>query len=188
MLRPAIFLDRDGTLIEDRGYLTQAGQIEMFPGTLAALQSLREHFVFVIVTNQSGVAGGMLSMADVDRVNSALVAELERHGIEILSVYVCPHRRADNCECIKPKPYFVRRAAEQFGLDLERSFAIGDHPHDVELATGVGARGVFVRTGHGARHVGELPAGTVVVDGIAQAAQWILDHLDPSTPAKCDRP
>jgi histidinol phosphatase-like enzyme len=101
---------------------------------------------------------------------------LASHGIEITEVYVCPHRRSDNCSCIKPKPYFLRLAAREYDVELARSYVVGDHPSDVELAANAGARGVYVLTGHGKKHRSELPGGVVVVPGIQQAADWILRH------------
>lgn len=178
LLRPAVFLDRDGTLIEDRGAISDPSQIEWFEDTFAALTALARRFALFIVTNQPAVAEGRLTSDEVDRVNASVVAELARHGVQIRSVYVCPHRRADGCACIKPKPFFLHQAARDFAIDLACSFVIGDHPHDVELARNVGARGVFVRTGHGLRHLDEVPEGTPITGGIGEAAAWILDQSD----------
>ncbi len=175
-LRAAVFLDRDGTIIEDRGHLSRVEEVALFDDTLAALRKLQEKFLLFIVTNQSGVAQGLIAIEDVDRVNAHLLAILEQAGVRIHDVYVCPHRRADGCVCVKPKRYFLDRAAAEYGLDLQRSFAIGDHYHDVELAMNAGGRGVFVRTGHGESHVHELPPGTVIAAGIGEAADWILDN------------
>lgn len=170
----AVFLDRDGTLIEDRGNLASPVEIELFPDTVAALQSLQPYFQLFIVSNQSGVGEGAISIEDVDRVNGSLSLMLANHGIQLNAMYVCPHRRADNCVCRKPKPHFLHLAERQFGIDLKRSFVVGDHPHDVILATNAGARGVYVTTGHGRKHLGELPPGEPVVTGIGEAAAWIL--------------
>jgi len=175
-LRPAVFLDRDGTIIEDRGHLSRTEDVAFFPDTLEALRKLQQAFLLFIVTNQSGVAQGLIGLEDVARVNAHLLAKLTEADVHITDVYVCPHRRADGCVCVKPNRYFLDRAAAEHGVDLERSFAVGDHFHDVELAANAGGRGVFVRTGHGESHVHELPAGTVVAAGIGEAADWILEH------------
>lgn len=172
--RPAAFLDRDGALIEDRGHLSCAEEVVLYPDTVGALRRLQERFTLFIVTNQSGVAQGLIRMEDVERVNAHLLALLRERGVEIAAVYVCPHKRADGCECIKPKRHFLDRAAVEHGVDLARSVSIGDHLHDVELAASVGGRGVFLLTGHGASHAAELPPGTVVVPGIGEAAEWAL--------------
>jgi D-glycero-D-manno-heptose 1,7-bisphosphate phosphatase len=102
------------------------------------------------------------------------VAELRRNGVVVSEVYCCPHLREDACVCVKPKPYFLEMAAEAHGLDLSQSFTVGDHPHDVQFAENAGATGIYVLTGHGAKHRAELPPGRVVVPGILEAAEWIL--------------
>jgi len=173
-LRPAVFLDRDGTLIEDRGHLTHPSEVVFYPDTVNALTRLQERFLLFVVTNQPWVARGILTAEDVDRVNAQVVSHLAEHGVVITAVYVCPHERSDGCSCIKPKPYFLHQAAAAYGVDLRKSFTVGDHPHDVDLARSVGARGVYVRTGHGRHHVAELRADDIVTAGIAEAADWIL--------------
>lgn len=174
--RPAIFWDRDGTLIEDRGHLSDLGDVVFYPGTINALHRLNDHFLFFIVTNQPGVAKGMIGIEDVERINAHVISQLTDAGIAISAVYVCPHGRADACECIKPKPYFLRKAAKHFQVSLPDSFVVGDHPHDVELAEQVGARGVYVCTGHGLKHLDELQGQQVVVSDIQAAADWILSR------------
>src|SRR4030042_3020131 len=172
----AVFLDRDGTIIEDRGHLRDPSDIVFFPETFEALQKLRDYFLLFIVTNQVGIAEGQIASGDVDRVNCCIVSALAERGIVITDVYVCPHRRADNCLCIKPKPYFLRKAAKHYGIDLGVSFTVGDHPHDVQLARNAGARGVYILTGHGRKHLNELPEDTEIVSGIAEAAETIVSR------------
>ena len=172
--RGAVFLDRDGTIVEDRGDLSDPGQVVFFRDTVEALCLLAEHFVLFIVTNQSGVAKGTISIEDVRRVNGYVQELLAAHDIRIAATYVCPHERSSGCECIKPNPYFLKEAERDFAIDLRRSFVVGDHPHDVELATRVGATGVYVLSGHGMKHRGELRVQTIVVDGILEATETIL--------------
>lgn len=167
--RPAIFLDRDGTLIADRGDLGDPASIAFLPGVVDMLRELRSRFAFFIITNQSAVSAGRLSLEDVDRVNAALVERLRTRGVAIERVFVCPHARTDGCDCIKPKPHFLRVAEREHGIDLARSFTVGDHPHDAELAASVGATGVYVLTGHGVDHLGELGAGFAVIPSLADA-------------------
>jgi histidinol-phosphate phosphatase family protein len=174
--RPAIFWDRDGTLIEDRGHLADLGDVVFYPGTISALRRLQNHFLFFIVTNQSGVAEGTISVHDVERINAHVVSQLADAGLTISAVYVCPHRRADGCACIKPNPHFLHKAAEDFQVSLRHSFVVGDHPHDVELAEQAGAQGVYVCTGHGTKHLDELGEDKVVVPDIQAAAEWILSR------------
>ncbi len=173
-MAPAIFLDRDGTIIEDRGHLRSPSEVVFFPETVPALKRLQEHFRLFVVTHQRGIADGIVSASDVARVNAHVVAELRRHGVAITEVYCCPHRREDGCDCIKPKPYHLQYAARNYGLDLPRSFVVGDHPHDVVLADNAGAYGVYVRTGHGSKHLAEIRGRQAIVPGIREATDWIL--------------
>ena len=173
MSRPAVFLDRDGTLIEDCGHLSDPAEVAFFPETIDALRKLQTRYLLFIVTNQSGVGQGILRTDDVERVNAHVLARLSEAGVRIAETYVCPHRREDSCDCMKPKAHFPRRAAADYGVDLARSFSIGDHPCDPALARGVGGSGIYVLTGHGAKHRDEVPADCVVVEGIAEAAAWI---------------
>jgi histidinol-phosphate phosphatase family protein len=158
-LRPAVFLDRDGTVIEDRGVLGEPSDVAFFPDTVDALRRLQGRFLLFLVTNQPGVARSVITLNDVERVNALVLSHLAEHGITVTAVYVCPHERSDGCRCIKPNPYFLHKAAEEYGVDLQRSFTIGDHPHDVEFARAVGARGIYVRTGHGGKHLADVPPG-----------------------------
>ena len=180
--RAAIFLDRDGTLIEDTGTLGDPAQVCLFSDTVSALRALQDRFVFFVVTNQSCVARGEISMDDVLRVNAHLAALLENDGIYIERWYICPHERADDCDCIKPNATFLTQAAREFGIDLARSFVIGDHPHDALTGAEEGVRGVYVLTGHGARHLEQLPSGIPVCEGIADAAKWILANTSALCP------
>ncbi|MBA2881350.1 histidinol-phosphate phosphatase family protein [Desulfosalsimonas propionicica] len=171
--RPAVFLDRDGTIIEDRGHLSRPSQVIFFTETVSALRRLNELFDLFIVTNQSGVAKGLLTMDDVGCVNGHVVSYLAECGIRITDIYVCPHDSSDNCECIKPKPYFLKKAEKEHGIDLSRSFAIGDHPHDVAFAENAGAHGIYVLTGHGMKHRHELSKEALIAAGIEAAADII---------------
>ncbi|HSV99012.1 MAG TPA: L-threonylcarbamoyladenylate synthase [Sedimentisphaerales bacterium] len=174
--RSAVFLDRDGTLIEDRGHLRSPSEVVFFPDTVCALRLLQRNFRLFIVTNQPGIAEGTVEAAEVAQVNDHVVKCLSRAGIRIERVYCCPHRRSDNCACIKPNNYYLCMAAREFGIDLAKSFVVGDHPHDVELARNSGATGIYVLTGHGVRHRESLPADTVVTSGIGEAATLILER------------
>lgn len=147
-----------------------------YPATMAALRRLQPHFLLFIVTNQPGVSIGEVTMANVQRVNDHVVSRLREAGIEIVAVYCCPHQRSDDCACIKPKPFFMEQAAREHGVDLARSFTVGDHPHDVHLAHNAGATGIFVLTGHGEKHRDELGADDIVAKDIEEAADIILSR------------
>jgi len=172
----AVFLDRDGTIIEDRGHLRDSSEVVFFTEPFEALRELQKHFLLFIVTNQSGIAKRLITREDVDCVNTHVITTLAEEGVEICDLCVCPHSRSEGCRCIKPKPYFLRKAADRYGIDLSASFAVGDHPHDVQLAENAGARGVYVLTGHGWKHIDELPENVDIASGMAEAAEMIMSH------------
>lgn len=174
--KAAVFLDRDGTIIEDRGHLRNPSDVVFFPETFNALRRLQKHFLLFIITNQPGVAKGVITRNDVNCVDAHVIATLAEAGVEICDVYVCPHKRSEECRCIKPKPYFLEKAAAQHGIDLSVSFTVGDHPHDVQFARNVGARGIYLLTGHGKKHLSDLPEDTEMASGIVAAAETIVAH------------
>ncbi len=178
--RSAIFLDRDGTLIEEGGVLKNPEDIDLFPGTVEALLKLQKNYLLFVVTNQPGIALGTLNMGQVDEVNDQLDELFSKEGVEIQEWYVCPHNREDGCTCIKPKSGFVLQAADAYGLDLKRSFVIGDHPHDALLANELGVFGLYLLTGHGGMHLSQLPADKLVFHRLIDAADWISRHPDPN--------
>ncbi len=173
-MKKAVFLDRDGTIIEDRGYIASLDDVVFYNNTFEALSRLQDHYALFIVTNQSGIAKGLISTSDVKAVNRHIRETLHDQKIRITDMYVCPHERKDGCPCIKPNPYFLRKAAAKYNIDLRRSFCIGDHPCDIELAENTGGRGIYVLTGHGSKHVDELPEGVEIVCNIKQATERIL--------------
>jgi histidinol-phosphate phosphatase family protein len=170
---PAIFLDRDGTIIEDRGHITSPRQIVFYEYTFEALKKLQQKYKLFIVTNQSGIAKGIVNPDQVRAVNTHIAETLNAQGITITDVYVCPHQRDDNCKCIKPKPYFTQKAAADHDIDLKRSFSIGDHPCDVQLAHNAGGKGIYLLTGHGKKHLPELTGSETIAKNLAEAAKFI---------------
>lgn len=173
----AVFLDRDGTLIEDCGYLREPREVLFFEETVDALRRLQVQARLFIVTNQSGVGKGLITAAEAERVNTFVLEELKKRGIHITELYCCPHRREDGCDCSKPKPYFLHEAARKYGVDLKQSFVIGDHPYDIALARNAGSTGLYVLSGHGLKHRSELQPNTIIVPGIREAADWVLAAL-----------
>ena len=171
----AIFLDRDGTLIEDVGYLSKPEDVIWFPDTIASLRRLQRRFMLFVVSNQSGVAIGRLTIDEVTAVNQHIDEVLKAKGIHIKRWYVCPHSRADRCRCMKPAPYFLNAARDAFNLDLGHSFTLGDHLHDVRFGESVGAKGLYLLTGHGAKHRHELPHGMPVYQTLTDATDFIME-------------
>jgi D-glycero-D-manno-heptose 1,7-bisphosphate phosphatase len=184
-VRPAVFLDRDGTMIEDVGYLDAIGRVAFYPWTIDAIKALnRAELPVVVVTNQSGVARGYFSESLVEATHRHISARLEAGRARVDAYYYCPHHPggtvdpyARACDCRKPAPGLIEQAAADLGLDAARSFVVGDKWIDVRLARAVGARAILVRTGSGAAEEARPPAGVAadaVVDNLAAAASWIL--------------
>jgi D-glycero-D-manno-heptose 1,7-bisphosphate phosphatase len=176
--RAAVFLDRDGTVIEDAGYLADPAGVRLLPGSADGIARLnRAGLPVVVVTNQSGIARGRLSEADYLATEARLDALLAAAGARISAHYFCPHHPdvTGPCECRKPGTLLYRQAAERFGLELGASWWVGDRLRDIEAATTLGGRGILVRTGEG-RHEAGLPAAASydVVDDLAAAAGLIL--------------
>ena len=184
---PAAFLDRDGVLNVDLGYAHRSDQLEWIPGAQEAVQLLNEagYYVFVI-SNQSGVARGYFDENSVKLFHAHMQADLSARGAHIDAFYYCPHHpdgiRDDlrrPCDCRKPQPGLLRRAAADLDIDLARSFVVGDRWHDLAAGQAVGARGVLVRTGLGKRDEWEPEPGTTpaaIVDNLMDAAAWILEQ------------
>ena len=181
----AVFLDRDGTLIEEVGYIDRIEQISLYPWSVDAVRALnRAGLRVVVVTNQSGVARGFFTEAMVHQVHDHISALLEAGGARIEAYYYCPHhpdgkieQYACHCECRKPSPGLIDRAARELGLDPARSFVVGDRWLDIELARAVGARGVMVRTGYGPSEEARRDKGLqadAIVDNLIEASSWIL--------------
>ncbi len=174
--KPAVFLDRDGTIIEDLGHLHSPSEVIFYPAVAEALLRLQEYYLLFIVTNQSGVAKGIINQNDVDRINVHVAATLAEKGIVITDTYVCPHKREDACQCIKPNSYFLEQAAATYNIDLYSSFSIGDHPCDVKLAENVGGKGIYVLTGHGKKHIDELSGNEIIAQDLNAATDIIISN------------
>jgi D-glycero-D-manno-heptose 1,7-bisphosphate phosphatase len=176
MKQPAIFLDRDGTIIQDLGYLKNPQDVEFFSGTFTALLKLQERFLLFIITNQSGISKGITTANEVKQVNDYLVETLKSKGIIISYVFCCPHTNEDNCACKKPKPYFIHQAADLYHLNLKGSYIIGDHPSDVECGLNASVTPIYVMTGHGTKHKNELSSNCVICQDLVEASNYILEN------------
>ena len=180
-MKRAVFLDRDGTLIAEKNYLSCPEDVVIFPGVAGALKRLQEAgFHLFIVSNQSGVGRGYFTLADVDRVHEHLCWELARDGIRFEKVYTAPEAPGQPSRGRKPSPQFLFDARDEFALDLAESFMIGDKRIDLECGWNAGVqRSLLVRTGYGAALEQEAPAEltrAVIVDGLPEAAEWILNR------------
>jgi len=171
--RPAVFVDRDGTLIREREYLSDPAGVELVPGAVAGLQAFRDAgYAVIIVTNQSGIARGFYDIAAYEAVESEVERRLEGAGIPAEGSYYCPHHPefTGPCACRKPGLELFRRAARDHGLDVARSVYIGDRVRDVLPALALGGTGLLVRTGYGVEEAPAAPEGIRVVDDLVEAA------------------
>ena len=171
---PAVFLDRDGTLIDDVGYIKQSSEVSFYPFTFEALSVLQEHFLLFIITNQSGIGKGITTTEEVSEVNKFILKILKQQEIVIYDTFCCPHKTDDKCDCKKPKTYFIDKAQQLYNIDLSRSFIIGDHPSDVQCGLNAGITPVYVLTGHGQMHRDELNNGVVICSNLLEASKHII--------------
>ncbi len=178
----AVFLDRDGTLIVEKNYLHRPEDVEIFPGAGAALKKLADTgFKLFIVTNQSGIGRGFFTMTDAERVNERVSREFARDGVHFEKTYIAPEAPDQPSRGRKPSPQFLFDARDEFGLDLAQSFMVGDKLIDLECGWNAGVKkSILVRTGYGAKVEDGLKnelARAVVVDGLTEMAEWILQSL-----------
>jgi D-glycero-D-manno-heptose 1,7-bisphosphate phosphatase len=191
MSRPAVFLDRDGTMIDEVGYLGRIEEVRWFAWTTDAIRLLnRAGYLVCVITNQGGIGLGLFDEAFVHRLHDTLDDTLRDAGASVDGWFLCPHHPRAVVEglqtpggCRKPGRGMIDRACERWDIDLARSWVVGDRDVDMMLAAAVGARGVLVRTGHGERdwrlHQDALPAGTLVTMDLMGATALILQEDHP---------
>lgn len=179
----AVFLDRDGTVIEDTGFLHEPGKVKLLAGAADAIRRLNDHgFVVVIVTNQSGIARGKYTVADYTAVQRRLGEMLAAHGAHLDAAYFCPHHPqfTGPCDCRKPGTKLFLDAQEALDIDFSRSWWVGDRLADVQPARKLGGHGILVATGQGNLHQGQARAiGVMVVADLNRAVDEIL-RLNPA--------
>ena len=185
---PAIFLDRDGTLICDVGYLYRQEQVEILPRVAEAIRLLRgQGFLLVVVTNQSAVARGRLTEEELGRIHDALNARLVQDGAQLDGIYYCPHHPTEGvgpyhseCDCRKPNTGMIVKAVADLGLDSSSSYVVGDKTSDMELAERIGAKGVRIAREPVVGGDSAAPKYAVVTD-LWQAAEWIVGDFKQSS-------
>jgi D,D-heptose 1,7-bisphosphate phosphatase len=199
----AVFLDRDGTINDEVGYLDSLEKLKILPGAFEAIRLINASGMkAVVITNQSGVARGYFDEAFVENVHGRIQALLKEHNARIDGFYYCPHHPTEGtgayritCACRKPEAGLLMRAAQELGVDPARSYMVGDMPKDIEAAARAGAKGILVRTGHGAKlgteplfctqTIGALsliPASApphYVAADLLDAVKWILKDRNP---------
>ena len=185
MSRPALFLDRDGTLIEERGFIDRLDMVTMFPWTGDALRLIRRAgYAAVVVTNQSAIARGMIDEPFLDDVHRAIAAQITAAGGAIERYYYCPHlpnasleKYRQTCRCRKPGPGLIEQACRELDLDPARSVTIGDRWRDIGAGAAAGTRTVLVRSGHGAHEADTPPDGLradAILNNLMEAVGWTL--------------
>ena len=180
-----VFVDRDGTLIRDVGYLNRLEQIEVLPRVAEAICLLRQHGLRVaLVTNQSAVARGLLSEEDLAAIHRELKSRLGECGASLDRIYFCPHHPTEGigryritCDCRKPNIALAKRAAAELNLDLSRCYVVGDQGTDMEFAARIGARGIHIQGGIADEAGQNVKGGCLVVKDLWEAASWIVRNL-----------
>jgi len=179
--RPAVVLDRDGTIIEEREYLSDSAGLRLIPGAGVALRELKKMgFSLVVITNQSGIARGFFGAPVLQEIHARLEQLLAEAGVRLDGIYICPHRPEDDCRCRKPKLGLMQQAASDLGFTPEHSIVIGDKASDVEMGWNAGAITFLVRTGYGAGVAAAQDSlADFVVDDLAAAAR-VIRHWTPT--------
>jgi D-glycero-D-manno-heptose 1,7-bisphosphate phosphatase len=194
--RSAVFLDRDGTLNREIGHFGDPARVEILPGVPEALRLLEgAGFLLVVVTNQSAIARGIATRSGVDASNARLASLLEGEGVRLQGFYVCPHHPdlTGPCACRKPAPGLLFEAARDLGIDLRRSFLVGDKHSDILAGRRAGTRTVLLATGHGREEIDRGPGeeGATpdhVSESLGDAAEWILARVrEAQSPARPGR-
>jgi histidinol-phosphate phosphatase family protein len=184
-MKKAVFLDRDGTLNYDPGYLSDPDQLELLEGVGGALSLLKKSgFELIVVSNQSGIARGLIEPEVLNEIHVRLNELLEKEGASIDAFYLCIHHPDEACDCRKPKPKLLFQAAIERGINLSSSFMVGDKLSDLEVGRAAGCQGVaLVRTGYGQeteKKPGAKDFSDFIGDGLKEVAEWISSQNDPS--------
>jgi D-glycero-D-manno-heptose 1,7-bisphosphate phosphatase len=188
--KSAVFLDRDGTLIEEVGYLKDIKDIKLIEGSSEGIKKLNENGILtILITNQSGVARGYFDENNIVLVNNELARILEEKEARLDGIYYCPHHKdgiiaeyAIECQCRKPKTGLLKQATEDFkNINLKKSYVIGDKTIDIELAKNAGCKGILVRTGYGSKVIDgsydRFIPPDYIADNLNDAANWIIQDL-----------
>lgn len=173
-MNKAVFLDRDGVINEDPGYVHKIDDFKFINNAIEGLKLLKD-FKLILITNQSGVGRGYYTKRDFLKFNSHLINELLKNKIKIEKTYYCLHHPDESCNCRKPSIKHIEEAKKEFNIDLGQSYVVGDHLHDIEMGKKAGCKTVFVLTGHGKKHKETIKADFIAQD-LYGAAQWIISQ------------
>lgn len=186
-INKAIIFDRDGTLIKDRGYISSTSDVRFYNIDFNLMRKLNRHFLFFIVSNQSGISKGLISTSDVESVNSYINSHFIKNNIKFSEIYYCSHQDSDRCSCKKPLPGFLDLVKEKYNIDFSASYVIGDHPSDIQFARSRGLNGMYLLTGHGRKHMQELNescSNYVVKQNINSALRFISGRINITSTQK----
>jgi len=190
--RPAVFVDRDGTINEQMGYVNHISRFVLLPGTAEAVRLLnRHHYLVIVISNQSGVARGYFPIDLVSAVHEHMSQLLRKEDATIDAVFFCPHHPRGSvpefrmtCECRKPRTGLIRQACERFDIDLKNSYVVGDRSTDIELAHRIRVKGILVKTGYGMGEIDYVlpflshrPAH--IAEDLLDATRWIIGKERP---------
>lgn len=170
----AVFIDRDGVLVEDTGFVHRIEDFKLIKNAIEGLKLLKSYKLFII-TNQSGIGKGVYKLEDFLKFNSHLIKALEKHDIKIEKTYYCPHKPEDNCECRKPKTKFLKDAENEFGIDLEKSFVIGDRKSDMELGINCNCKTIFIANKNSYKLKNKI-ASDYFAEDLLDAAKWVIKN------------
>jgi D-glycero-D-manno-heptose 1,7-bisphosphate phosphatase len=186
-MKPAVFLDRDGTINEQMGYINHPSRFVILPGVPEAIRLLnRNNYLVIVVSNQSGVARDYFPISLVQEVHDLLKADLTEKGGTVDGIFFCPHHpqgivpeyRRD-CDCRKPKTGLIEQARKSFDIDMSKSFVVGDRYLDIELATRLNVKGILVKTGYGRGEIEHILPGkqkpAYIAEDLLDAAKWIVE-------------
>lgn len=177
MANKAVFLDRDGTINVDKGYVHSIAEWEWIPGAIDAIAMLKKAgFLVIVVTNQAGIARGYYTDKEVNELHAWINQELEKHDARIDGFYYCPHHPefGNDCDCRKPKPGMLHQAKQDFDIDFNRSWLIGDKAGDIQAGQSAGVKSIMVMTGYGEEHLALLPSATTCSADILTASSLLL--------------
>jgi D-glycero-D-manno-heptose 1,7-bisphosphate phosphatase len=183
MSQPAVFLDRDGTINEQMGYINHLSRFKLLDQAVPAIRRLNEAGVkVVVITNQSGAARGYFPASLIDEIHAHLKQLLAAGGAHLDGIYTCLHGPTDGCACRKPRPTLMEQAARDLDLDLSRSYLVGDRYSDIQTAANAGAKGILVLTGYGRGEYEYLRAAQKVqpvhvAPDLLESVEWILADL-----------
>ena len=184
----AAFIDRDGVINEDRGYVARIEDFVFLPGAIEGLKGLQDAgYLLVIITNQSGIARGYYTEGDYERLTQHMLAELARHGVHVAAVEHCPHlpdapvvAYRQDCDCRKPKPGMILRAARRLGTDLSRSILIGDKDSDIEAGRAAGIERCCLTSTVSGQAAGRVSASWSCID-LRSCVRGLLDETERAT-------